>query len=150
MLAVWLPQHSAFTWNSRKPNYWVSPTMIRFFFWPFGFIDRTAENLDRKQEWESNLGPLQRGQSLCTWDACSTNWAKRRPYDQIFKMDVYTQVWLKGLWAGSRRTASSSSLIWNHCKKERHCASSLCNYHVHHTRNVQIVASSCSFQMLVS
>ena len=28
---------------------------------------------------DSNMGPLQRGQSLCTWDARSTNWANVRP-----------------------------------------------------------------------
>ena len=29
--------------------------------------------------WDSNLGPLQRGHSLCTWNACSTNWANGSP-----------------------------------------------------------------------
>ena len=32
---------------------------------------------------QSNRGPLQ-GQSLCTWDACSTNWAKWRPVFPCF------------------------------------------------------------------
>ena len=40
-----------------------------------------------------------------------------------------------GPWAGSRRTAAP--FLRNHCKQERHCASSLCNFHVHHIRNVQ-------------
>ena len=51
-------------------------------FWPFSFIDRTAElwqetGLERGEvtcskgtrELASNSGPLQQGQSLCTWDA---------------------------------------------------------------------------------
>ena len=109
-------------------------------------------------------------------------------YDRIFKMHVYTPVWLKsdqisflivelkhldylidslmtpagirssgsdrilrsaqarnffpGPWAGSRRTAAS--FLRNHRKKEHHCASSLCNYHVHHKQNVQ----RCSFVSL--
>ena len=41
----------------------------------FGFIDRTAEQRD--PGWDP--GPLQRGQSLCTWDTRSTHQAKRCP-----------------------------------------------------------------------
>ena len=57
-----------------------------------GFIDSTAEEVtgnrvkesvsDMQQRgpgWESNPGLLQRGQSLCTWDTCSTHWAKWQP-----------------------------------------------------------------------
>ena len=110
--------------------------------------------------------------------------------DRIFKMHVYTLVWLKsdqigflivelkhsdysidshitpacirlsgsdrilrsahaqdfspGPWARSRRTAAAVSFLWNHRKKEHHCAPSLCNYHVHHIRSVQ----RCSFVLL--
>ena len=48
-----------------------------------------------------------------------------------------------GPWARSRRTAVAA-FLWNHRKKERHCASSLCNDHVHHIRKVQ----RCSFVSL--
>ena len=59
-------------------------------FFPFiGLIDSTAEDVTGngmretcskgRPGHDSNLGPPQRGQSLCTWDACSPNWAKRRP-----------------------------------------------------------------------
>ena len=41
-----------------------------------------------------------------------------------------------GLWARRRRTAAAS-FLQNHHKQESHCASSLCNYHVHHIWNVQ-------------
>ena len=34
-----------------------------------------------------SLGPLQRGQSLRTWDVCATNWAKRRPAGITFKSE---------------------------------------------------------------
>ena len=53
-----------------------------------GFIDSTVEELTGNRErdrgsdtqqrdpgQESNSDPMQQGQSLCTWDACSTNWA---------------------------------------------------------------------------
>ena len=40
-----------------------------------------------------------------------------------------------GPWAGSRRTAAAASFLQNHCKKERHCASSLCNYQHHDCKN---------------
>ena len=79
--------------------------LIEHFFF-YGFIDRIAEDVTGHMRWqrgrvthliyiapfrvpkdtqqrargqESNPGPLQRGRSLCTWDACSTTWAKRRP-----------------------------------------------------------------------
>ena len=55
----------------------------------YGFIDRTAEDMtgnrerergsdtqQRDQGWKSNPGPLQ---SLGTWAARSTHWAKRHP-----------------------------------------------------------------------
>ena len=48
----------------------------------------------------------------------------------------------RGPWAGSRRTAAS--FLWNNHKQEHYCASRLCNYHVHHIRNVQ----RCSFVLL--
>ena len=64
-----------------------------FFFWPlYGFIDSSAEEMtenrmrergsDRQQRApgrDSNPGPLQRGQSICTLDACPTNCAKQCP-----------------------------------------------------------------------
>ena len=71
------------------------------FFWTFGFIDRTAEDLDRKQReggsdtqqndpgQESNPGPLQRGQSPCTGDTWSTNWAERHPLLESFWLLVF-------------------------------------------------------------
>ena len=40
--------------------------------------ERGSDTQQRASGWNSNPGPLQRGQSLCTWDARSTNWAKRR------------------------------------------------------------------------
>ena len=49
----------------------------------------------------------------------------------------------RGPWAGSRMTAAASFLR-NHREKERHRASSLCNYHEHHIWNVQ----RCSFVSL--
>ena len=73
-------------------NYWLF-----FLAFLYGFIDSTGSRYDGKQEerererkrgtdmqqrtqgWDSNPGPLQRGQSLCTWDACSINWTKQRP-----------------------------------------------------------------------
>ena len=113
---------------------------------------------------------LQKTELLCQSD-----------YDRIFKIHVYTLVWLKsdrigfltvelkhpdywlivtllikdirfcvlcrreisfpGPWAESRRTAATASFLRNIRKKELHCASSLCNYHVHHIWNVQ----RCSF-----
>ena len=33
------------------------------------------------------------------------------------------------------------SFLINNCKQERHCASSLYSYHVHHIRNVQSFSS---------
>ena len=39
-----------------------------------------------------------------------------------------------GPWAGIIRTAVAASFLWNNRTQERHCASSLCNYHVHHIR----------------
>ena len=47
-----------------------------------------------------------------------------------------------GQWAGSRGTVAA--VLRNNCKQEHYCASSLCNYHVHHIWNVQI----CSFVSL--
>ena len=55
--------------------------------------------------------------------------------DRILR-SAQAQDFSPGLWAGSRRTAAASFLR-NHRKKERHCAPSLCNYHVHHIRSVQ-------------
>ena len=67
-------------WNTRH-----------FFFLAFGFfIDKTVEDrkqVEREGQWrtakgprlDSNPGPLQRGQSLCRWDACSTCWPKQCP-----------------------------------------------------------------------
>ena len=63
-------------------------SFFKVFFWPFyGFIDSTAKYMtgirereraidtqQRHPGWESNPGPLQ---SLSTWDARSTNRAKR-------------------------------------------------------------------------
>ena len=49
-----------------------------------------------------------------------------------------------GPWAGNRRTAAALPFLLNHRKQAHHCASSLCNYHVHHIRNVQ----RCSFVLL--
>lgn len=60
---------------------------FKYIFWPLGFIDRTAEHMTGT-DWErgggapgrdSDPGPLQWGQSLCSWDARSTHWAERRP-----------------------------------------------------------------------
>ena len=39
----------------------------------------------------------------------------------------------------------TTSFLRNHRKKERHCASSLCNYHVHHIRSVQRCSLSSLF-----
>ena len=44
----------------------------------------------------------------------------------------------------NRKMVVAASFLWNHRKKERRCASSLCNYHVHHIPNVQ----RCSFVWL--
>ena len=70
------------------------------FLWPFGFIDRIAEDMTgkrlRKRERgsdkqqrapgrDSKTGPLQQGQSLCTWNACSTHSSKQRP-TSMFKV----------------------------------------------------------------
>ena len=48
---------------------------------------------------------------------------------------------LPGSWAGSRRTAMAmvaavAAFLRNNHKQERHRASSLCNFHVHHIWNV--------------
>ena len=53
----------------------------------------------------------------------------------------WLEIFILGPWAGSRRTAAVASFLQNNHKLERHCASSLCNYHVQHIRNVQ----RCSF-----
>ena len=52
------------------------------------------------------------------------------------------EIFFPGPWAGNRRTVAATCFLWNHRKQERHCASSLCNYHVHFIRNIQI----CSFR----
>ena len=60
---------------------------FQYFFWPFiDFIDSTAEDMTgngiRERGRDTRLraprpgldpGLPQRGQSLCTWDACSSN-----------------------------------------------------------------------------
>ena len=67
-------------------------------FWPlYGFVDSSAEDVtgnrirergsntqQRAPGWESNPAPLQQGQCLCTWDACSTHWAKQCPLFCLF------------------------------------------------------------------
>ena len=57
---------------------------FKFFFFLLWLYWQNSWRGNKKQEREGERhaakGPrLQQGQSLCTWDACSTNWAKRRP-----------------------------------------------------------------------
>ena len=66
---------------------------FRYVFCPlYGFIDRTTLEMtgNRMRErgthlqqrvpgWDSNPGPLQQGQILCTWEACSASWTKQHP-----------------------------------------------------------------------
>ena len=42
--------------------------------------ERGSDMQKRDPDLDSNPGPLQWGQSLCTWDARSTTWAKRCPH----------------------------------------------------------------------
>lgn len=74
---------------------WTRAHFFKHIFWAFWLLLTEQLKSDRKQVeiergsdmqqrapgGESNLGPLQRGQSLCTWDARSTNWAKWRPQE---------------------------------------------------------------------
>ena len=74
----------------------TNSTFLKYTF--FGLLALLTEQLKTCQEtgWEgsdkqqrapsrdSNLGPLQRGQSLCTWDTCSIHWAKQRPLIALF------------------------------------------------------------------
>ena len=41
--------------------------------------ERGSDTQQRTPGWDSNPELLQQGQSLCTWDAYSTNWAKLHP-----------------------------------------------------------------------
>ena len=72
--------------------------------------------------------------------------ARLRPIrsDQILRSTQAWDFFPQWPWAGSRRTAAAASFLRNHCKKELHCASSVCNYHEHHIWNVQ----SCRFVSL--
>ena len=45
--------------------------------------ERGSDMQQRDPGLESNLGPLQRGQSLCTWDARSTHRAKQHPFSKF-------------------------------------------------------------------
>ena len=65
------------------------------------------------------------------------------------KRQPITTLWLKtffpGPWARNRRTKVAAAAVFrNNCKQECHCASSLCNYHVHYIWNKQ----RCSFSSL--
>ena len=49
--------------------------------------------------WESKPGPLQRGQSFCTWEARSTHIAIRRPMVSKLKIDLIAAIFSpKVLW----------------------------------------------------
>ena len=80
---------------------WLKLLSVTIFFflsiWPFGFIDRIAEDFWQETGWEgrsdmeqrdpgqeSNPDQLQWGQSLYTWDGCSTHWAKQHPVPIFF------------------------------------------------------------------
>ena len=72
------------------------------------FIDRTALEMGWDGGWhaanghrsDANPGPLQRGQSICTWVACSTNWVTGTPKINIFSecADVSQSVDWRGAW----------------------------------------------------
>ena len=131
---------SVFTWHLRKPNYWVSPTMIRScmdlalkmhvytLVWlksdQIGFLIVELKYPDYSID--SHITP-----------AC----IRSSGSDRIFAQAQDFSPWP---WARSRRTAAAASFLRNHRKKECHCASILCNYHVHHIRSVQ----RCSFVSL--
>ena len=70
--------------------------LLKFFLSIFflAFIVSTAKQMtgNRMRERggsDSDLGPLQRGQSLCTWDTCATNWAEQHPTVGVFKVDPH-------------------------------------------------------------
>ena len=82
---------------------------LKVFFGPFGLLigklktwtgnrikERGSDMQQRAPGWESNPDPLQWWQSLCTWDACSTNWAKRAP-EAFFSCSPYTTSQLSAL-----------------------------------------------------
>ena len=61
------------------------------FFIKVYFVDKcSCKDDESESEWhvakgqDSNPGRLQWGQSLCRWDACSTNWAKQPPVWGLF------------------------------------------------------------------
>ena len=101
------PYTGWYTWPHLKRNYYhyCHIFIIYLFLLVICFIDRTAEDMignrmkergsDTRQTTprpELNPGPLQWGRSLCTWDSCSTNWAKRPPIQVSFDM-VWHQDW---------------------------------------------------------
>ena len=73
------------------PGITSSVMIVKVFFWPLFWYCSWRGSQETGSErggvthsqWspgrESKPGPLQRGRSLCTWDACPTNWAKRHP-----------------------------------------------------------------------
>ena len=112
-----------------RPLHFLTQVFFKFCFkcsfWPFyGFIDRIAgevagnrmrergrDTQQRAPGWKSNPGPLQRGQSLCTWDARSTNWAKRRPNARLFKNIGISLAW-ECLKQSSSYKVNSVLIIW--------------------------------------
>ena len=75
--------------RQNNENKYKAICFSNFFVPLYCFLDTIAEEMtgnrmreggshrqQRAPGQDSNPGPLQRGQSLCTQDACSTNWAK--------------------------------------------------------------------------
>ena len=128
---------SAFTWHSRKPNYWVSLTMIgslRCIYTPYivwlksdrmGILIVGLIHLD--DSIDNRITP-----------ACI------RSIGSDFCILHRLKIFFPGPWARSRRTMAAASFLQNNRKQERHCASSLCNYHVHIYEMYKDVASSRS------
>ena len=60
-----------------------------------------------------NPGPLQRGQSSCTWDTCSTSWAKRRPMPGLFLTEAAPSCAEQIVLAGSQRHGNGIEYLVN-------------------------------------
>ena len=132
------PSLSAFTWHSRKPNYWVNPTMIGFLrcmYTPdpdrIGFLIVELKHPDYSID-------------SCITSACIRSSGSDRILHSAQARDFYL-----GPWAGSRRTAAATSFLRNHRKKECHCAPSLCNYHVALSRSSYAIFLECRGSCLI-